>query len=205
MPTFLCRRRGSQGNADLDTYLQQVKSDTVFTEKFTPWERDYTDPAKLVGWSLGELGSRLEFTIHNQMHMRWCAEPAATGIRPDTNVTHPDSIDPEWDDPKYDWLGDTYSSHVNAMFWKVHGWVDNRIEDWKAAHQITGDIAWQGKWVGKTPAQPEPHSFLSALMTYTEMAHQGHSHGSLPEMENVLKLVLHTGQRCHFYDDVVLP
>ncbi len=123
------------GSPDLDTYLKRVKSKAMFTSSFQPWERDYTNPAKLAGWSLGELGARIESTIHNQMHMRWCSESSQTGMRPDVNVDRPDTIDPKWDDVKYDWLGDTYSSHVNSVFWQVHGWVDDRIENWKRAQQ----------------------------------------------------------------------
>lgn len=110
------------GDAQLDNYLRTVKSDQTFNKQFVPWEHDYTDPTRLRQMSLGELGARIEFTIHNQMHMRWCAEPVATGIRPDVDPGAPETIGPKWDDPAYDWLGDTYSSHVNSTFWKVHGW-----------------------------------------------------------------------------------
>ena len=44
-------------------------------------------------------------------------------------------FDPMWDDPKYDYLGEFYSSHVNPLFWRLHGWVDDRIEDWFNAHE----------------------------------------------------------------------
>ena len=66
------------------------------------------------------------------MHMRWSSQP--TMHRTDADPTQPDAIIPTaFDDPGYDFLGDTYSSHVNYIFWKLHGWIDNRIEDWKAA------------------------------------------------------------------------
>lgn len=191
------------GDAGLDSYLQDVKSDATFNKLFLPWEQDYTDPAKLAGWSLGELGARLEFTIHNQMHMRWCAEPAM-GIRPDSDPAHPDQIDPRWDDPAYDWLGDTYSSHVNSTFWRLHGWVDNRIEDWKKAHQTAGEIPWKGKWVGKAPAQPSPASFLARFSAHVGHDHHGGTHGSPAEMEELAALIARTGRFCHFYDDVRL-
>jgi len=53
-----------------------------------------------------------------------------------------DPLDPEWekkfsklfDDPAYDYLGGTYSSHVNPVFFRVHGWVDDRIQTWLDAH-----------------------------------------------------------------------
>ncbi len=44
-------------------------------------------------------------------------------------------FDPMWDDPKYDYLGEFYSSHVNPLFWRLNGWVDDRIEDWFKAHE----------------------------------------------------------------------
>ena len=35
----------------------------------------------------------------------------------------------------YDYLGETFSSHVNPIFWRLHGWVDDRIEDWFKAQE----------------------------------------------------------------------
>ena len=192
------------GDPGLDGYLVNVKSDATFNSSFQPWQKMYTDPARLAAWSLGELGARLEFTIHNQMHMRWCSEPAA-GMRPDIDVTHPETIDAKWDDVSYDWLGDTYSSHVNSVFWKVHGWVDDRIEDWKKANGVTGDIAWKGMWVGKSPAAPPANSFLAPFAANVGHMHHGGSHGSMDEMEKLLGIVIHQGRFCHFYDQVKVP
>jgi hypothetical protein len=104
----------------------------------------FTDPSYLRSVTLGQLGSDLEFDIHNDLHMRW-AGPSAVGFRPRTPVT--EEIDPRWDDPAYDYLGDTYASHVNPIFWKLHGWVDNRIEDWRLANGIE-EIQWTGTWEG---------------------------------------------------------
>lgn len=76
-----------------------------------------------------------------------------------------------WGDPKYDYLGDFYSSHVNPLFWKLHGWVDDRIEDWFNTHEAINPceieryeyqgVKWfkPGKWV-QVPAPfywPEHH------------------------------------------------
>ena len=41
--------------------------------------------------------------------MRFCSQ--VPGIRPDSDQFST-AIDPKWDDPAYDWLGDTYSSHA---------------------------------------------------------------------------------------------
>jgi hypothetical protein len=129
-----------------NSFIRDVKSDQYFEANFVRWERDYTDPTYLSQITLGEYGARLEFSIHNMMHMRWAKEPQ--GERPPADPTNPSSIDIQWDDPSYDYLGDTYSSHVNPIFWKLHGWIDERIEDWKNAHGITGPIEWIGTWMG---------------------------------------------------------
>jgi hypothetical protein len=55
----------------------------------------------------------IEFEIHNHMHVRWSsvsldprsAEPLERGSF---------DFDANWDDPKYDYLGDFYSSHVGT-------------------------------------------------------------------------------------------
>ena len=119
------------GNAGFNDFLVDVKSDTYFQNNFEVWERNYTDPNVLANMTLGELGARLEFSIHNMMHMRWCREMI---IRPDVDPTTPEQIDPVWDELSYNWLGDTYSSHVNPVFWKLHGWIDDRIDDWMSAN-----------------------------------------------------------------------
>jgi len=131
-----------------DPSVQDVKSDDFYTSRIVAWEQQYTDQHNLSQWTLGELGSRLEFSIHNALHMRWSSQP--TMNRPDADPTQPDATIPTtFDDPSYDFLGDTYSSHVNYIFWKLHGWIDNRIEDWKAANGVTGEPHWVGTWMGK--------------------------------------------------------
>ena len=125
--------------------LEGVKSAEYFEQFITPWERQYTNPDYLRAVTLGQLGSDIEFTIHNDMHMRWAA-PSSVGYRPTTSITQ--AIAEQWDATAYNYLGDTYSSHVNPVFWKLHGWVDDRIEDWRLANGVTTEIAWKGTWVG---------------------------------------------------------
>lgn len=193
------------GNPQLNGALERAKSDATFQDSFVGWERDFTDPVRLRQMPLGELGARLEFTIHNQMHMRWSAEPA-TGIRPPVDPAHPDTIDAQWDDPQYDWLGDTYASHVNSVFWKVHGWVDNRINDWAAANGVTGAIQWQGTWVGNMPTHSIPHSFLTVMAERADaIKPHEHPHGGLHELEEAARLIARSGLFCHFYDEVEIP
>jgi hypothetical protein len=95
------------------------------------------------------LGSLIERTIHAGMHTRWSAAPG--GLRPDPGPAEGHTIDPRWDDPRYDFLGDTYASHVNAAFWSLHGWIDDRVEDWKVANGVYGNAFWKGTWVGRLP------------------------------------------------------
>ena len=142
--------------------LESVKSDEFYTNTMFPWEKKYTDTTYLKSVTLGQLGADLEFTIHNNMHMRWAA-PSQVGYRPSTSLTKP--VDVKWDDPAYDYLGDTYSSHVNPIFWKLHGWVDDRIEDWAKANGITGPIQWKGTWEG--PMEHSHHHQHRAMAALT--------------------------------------
>lgn len=103
----------------------------------------FASPTTLASLSLGALGNMIEFTIHNAMHMRW-ASPArdpdtgelildpvtgAPGERPSFDFSD------KWNSPNYDYLGEFYSSHVNPLFWRLHGWVDDRIDDWFKAQE----------------------------------------------------------------------
>ncbi len=130
------------------------------------------------------------------MHMRWSAEPDA--IRPDVDPTSPGDIDTRWDDPSYDWLGDTYSSHVNPIFWKLHGWVDDRIEDWRLAHGLD-EIEWTGTWVGNMPhghEEDEPHALLApSVRTPSLPAEQRRGHTS--DMDKLLQAVVASGKFYH--------
>lgn len=155
--------------------------------------------------SLGELGARLEFSIHNRMHMRFCGE---SEMRPDVDPGSPDSIPARWDDPVYDWLGDTYSSHVNPVFWKLHGWVDDRITDWLEANGVVGPPPWKTgtPWVGDMPhghEHEEPHLLMALELSHALPAedHSGHGH----KMDQAVEAVLQSGRFHHFYDPVEFP
>ena len=84
------------------------------------------------------------------MHLRW-AQPSSIGYRPSTAIVRRVAL--KWDSRKYDYLGDTYSCVVNPIFWKLNGWVNSRIDDWKQANGITTEYQWKGTWVGVPPAQ----------------------------------------------------
>lgn len=130
-----------------ESELGEVKSAEYFEQVIEPWERQYTDENYLRGVTLGQLGSDLQFTIHGAMHVRWTA-PSQAGYRPST-VVEPE-IARRWDTPTYEYLGDTYSSLVNPLFWKINGWMDDRVEHWRLVHGLSVDIEWKGTWVGPT-------------------------------------------------------
>ncbi len=191
------------GDAGFNDYLKRVKSRQVFEADFVRWEQEYTNRDTLKQWSLGEFGARLEYSVHNQMHMRWCEQ---SDIRPDIDPTRPGEIDPRWDDPSYDWLGDTYSSHVNPVFWKLHGWVDDRIEDWRRAHGID-EIEWVGTWVGNMPGGHEADSPDRLLVadpgSSRGLSREEHGH-HVADMDRVLKAVIASGKFHHLGEQVLL-
>src|SRR5579885_1498038 len=110
--------------------------------------KTYTDPAFLRGVSLGTLGALIHSTVHDTFRHRWAAAPGGRRPEPGIDVTE---IPVEWDDPRYDYLGDTYSMQVNPVYWKFCGWIDDRIENWKVAHGVFGNDFWKGRWIGKMP------------------------------------------------------
>jgi len=137
-----------------------LKSDAYYWSSMFPASQRFQDPGYLSTLSLGALGGLIEWTIHNDMHMRWTSEPRD----PKTGAALPDGrdaldLDPKWDDPKYDSLSEPYSSLVNPVFWRLHGWIDDRIDDWFAAHELAhlgevkrrtfGGVDWfdKGRWV----------------------------------------------------------
>ncbi|HEV8484393.1 MAG TPA: hypothetical protein VGV87_12690 [Blastocatellia bacterium] len=114
----------------LQLRVKEMKAPGFFWSKMNWWGQDFRDRGYLKSMTLGELGARLEMGVHNQMHVRWSAYPSGGSrlIRdePDFRV--------KWDGPEYDTLFDEYSSHVGPIFYRLHKWIDNRIEDWAEAH-----------------------------------------------------------------------
>lgn len=162
-----------------------LKTDDYYWTRMMWWDRQFKDPHFLCTLTLGELGSLLETSIHNDMHMRWSSIPRdpKTGIpvpggRPASDI----SADP-WDDPTNDYLGDFYSSHVHPVFWRLHGWVDDRITDWFNAHEAAhkgeviksevGGVPWfeVGKWISaKDPwAGPVMKSMVNGMRSGQSM------------------------------------
>jgi hypothetical protein len=172
--------------------LERIKSDVFYHKRFRFWQKAFTDPTFLRSVSLGKLGVIIEMTIHNAMHMRWAAFSGSTRPDPlqptgDIDPTKGEEIGVEWDDPRYNFLGDTYSSHVNPIFWKLHGWIDERIEGWKIANGVFGNDFWKGKWLGKMPGHKEvaaPHALSEGLE---------HAVSPMAEMQQVTNLIARAG------------
>jgi len=123
-----------------------------------PAEEAIRNPDNLRKMNLGQLGSRIEYSLHQWFHLRF-SKKTPYGLRLPLYNPVPD-IDTKWDDLSYQWLGDFYSSHVNPVFWRIHGWVEDRLNDWKVANNIT-EIHWNHTWVGG-PAATVSDMFAAA-------------------------------------------
>jgi hypothetical protein len=146
-----------------ETYSQgmaTIKSREVYDGNFQVWESRYRDPEYLAKMTLGQFGSELELSLHDWLHMCWASVARAPeGGQPMPMARQPTDFAEGWFGPGNDFLGDPFSSHVHPLFWGFHGWIDARIDDWRAAHdlfhpgelqvaEIRG-VRWfrQGKWV----------------------------------------------------------
>ncbi|RXT19610.1 hypothetical protein B5P46_25210 [Rhizobium leguminosarum] len=193
-------------NTAMAARLQRVKSDGYFDNPIAIWEAFFTRPSNLAQLSLGALGNMLEMTIHNNLHMRWAREPI--GYMPSPNFDDTRAIDSKWDAADYDYLGDTYSSHVNPIFWSLHGWVDSCIDRWAAANRIS-DVAWVGTWTGKLEdgwTHGAPEAITTAVRRQAMGAH-GHAHGEhgqddtdLRDMEAIVQKLGSCRVIRNFYD-----
>lgn len=127
------------------------------------WSSVFKNVGFLQSHTLSEVGYLIEFSIHNTMHMRWAARPRPgddfsplNGGASTLSLLQP-SI---YDQPQYNWLGNPFSSAVNPVFWKLHGWIDDVVAEWLHSQQrpfisiaknCTGRTAcynWQSLWTG---------------------------------------------------------
>jgi len=178
--------------------LKFLKSSSYFASIMRYLERQFKDCRKLSSFSLGELGNLIEFVIHNQMHMRWSSAPIdpQTGIPPINPETGKPTgrgsfdFNEKWDDPKYDYLGDFYSSHVNPVFWRLHGWVDDRIDDWFNAHEGShpGEIE---RYEYKGVSWFKPGKWVQVSEPFYWPENHGHTHtgSDFSSIENMLKVM----------------
>jgi hypothetical protein len=124
------------GSPNVERRIAALKTDEFYWSQMRWWDQGFKDPTYLATLTLGALGSLLEFSVHNDMHMRWSALPRD----PDSNEALPTGrptadFSAKWDNPRYDTLLEFYSSHVNPFFWRLHPWIDDRIDDWFEAHE----------------------------------------------------------------------
>ncbi|MCP1477779.1 hypothetical protein J2Y88_000090 [Pseudomonas chlororaphis] len=117
-------------------WLHGLKSDAAFYGNFQVWESQYQDPEYLSRLTLGQFGSEVELGLHDWLHMRWAdvARDPANGM-PVMEARVSSDFAGRWYLAQNDFLGDPFSSHVHPMFWKFHGWIDDRIDDWFRAHE----------------------------------------------------------------------
>jgi hypothetical protein len=142
-----------QGLAVSNAFIARSKTDDFFERRLKHWERMCTDPAFLRKVSLGEFGTLIESTLHDGLRSRWASAPGAW--RPDPPIAG-EPIATGWDDPQYDYLRDPYAMHVNPIYWKFFGWVQDRVEDWKITNGVFGRDFWKATWVGKMPGERKP-------------------------------------------------
>ena len=142
---------------------------TRVDENLRAWDIEAKSAAKLA-LPLGEYGTWLEQSLHNRMHMMW-ADTRDGGNGPGRDLFSPSEVEriknppASWTAVSNQYLGSTYTSHVNPLFWRLHGYVDNRINDWMRAHNFEriGEstdasctpaakcYSWKRVWDGQMP------------------------------------------------------
>ncbi|MGG6352105.1 MULTISPECIES: twin-arginine translocation signal domain-containing protein [Pseudomonas] len=130
-PTWL-----ASDDAAYTQWVRDIKTPDTFHGNFQVWESRYTDPHYLSTLTLGQFGSQMELGLHDWLHMRWASVPRdpSSGL-PVPFARQPEDFAARWFEAENDFLGDPFSSHVNPVFWRFHGWIDDRIEDWFRAHE----------------------------------------------------------------------
>jgi hypothetical protein len=151
-----------------DSDTSGPKSDAALAQ-LTTWDSTFQNPKWLKSISLSQLGWALEFTIHNNLHMRYATTNppagfpgvAQTGGAP---IPYDGNFPADWqyDKPAYNWLADPYGAAVNPTFWKIHGYVDHLIDLWLSANgyqSVAIDCQgakscyqWKGTWTGEIPS-----------------------------------------------------
>lgn len=117
-------------------------------DRFTPsggidqmrqWHLAATNEQQLKGLKLGRFGSWLESSLHNSWHMRHANPSSSSPAFNDLDLFElPTAPEHAVNRKSQSWLGHPYSSHVNPYFWRLHGYVDNRIFTWLKANKFHG-------------------------------------------------------------------
>ncbi|WP_426116445.1 PvdJ/PvdD/PvdP-like protein [Pseudomonas sp. DSP3-2-2] len=116
--------------------VELIKSPETFHTNFQMWDSRYRDADYLSRVTLGQFGTELELGLHDWLHIRWASIPRdPVNGSPVPAGREPADFSHRWFTPEYDCLVDSFSSHVNPLFWCFHGWIDERLEDWFDAHQ----------------------------------------------------------------------
>lgn len=161
------------------------------------------DPDTLKSIPLARLGAFVETFIHDSMHMRFTEGPGVMASFPSFDPTQVElNIAPEFYAVSVDYLGSPYSSHVNSLFWKLHGWVDETIEHWRVANELE-TINWTDTWTGDFPPPPsivEPNEAFATLRMVHD--HMPHGHHSMEELNRVLRTI-NSFENCHASFDYV--
>ncbi len=149
-------------NSEETRMIANSKTDEFYYNNLLPVENNLKNPNYLRNLTLGQLGAMIEFEIHNPMHLRWSSKLLnyREEVTPFWDV---DKIGSKWDSPFYDWMFDSYSSHVNVVFWKLHGWIDDKINEWQMANNVD-TIHWKGTWMG--PPGDDGHSVHHHIKNY---------------------------------------
>lgn len=134
-----------EGNVGFTQLIVGTKTDDFYYNTIVPTEKAVKDPENLRKMNLGQLGSRLEYSVHQWMHLRFSKKTPYDIRVPAWNPVP--EIDEKWEDLSYQWLADTFSSQVNPIFWRIHGWVEDRLEDWRVANGLD-EIPWEHTWEG---------------------------------------------------------
>lgn len=116
-------------------YVQSAKSIETTTFFKLEAEEKFEKGDWYLGRDLDEIGAEIERGIHSWMHMHWSDRPWFQSL-PGQNRA----------DVRNDYLGSTYSSHVNKVFWKLHGWIDDRISKWETVNNSQANFSnsWEG-------------------------------------------------------------
>jgi len=190
---FLDQLRDPQ-SGDLNPFWRFNKTARGLSNLMRNMATNLRNPRVASQLTLGAYGNLIEFTVHNWMHMRWATisrdpESGLPAVRGDYD------IDKKWDGALHDWLGDFHSSHVNPIFWKLHGSVDGCIAVWQAAHEAThpGQVTAQevrgipwfatGPWVLKS----DPFDWPGAGDSHDHGDHAGHEQQTLEQAMALLK------------------
>jgi hypothetical protein len=145
--------------------LEGAKSEQTLRQ-LQAWDATLQDRAWLSRVSLSQLGWAVEFSVHNNLHMRYATDDPPPGFEAASEIggapiPYDGKFPADWiyDRPGYDWLADPYGAAVNPVFWKIHGYVDNLLGKWLDAHgykTIAEDCegrsdcyTWHGQWEGE--------------------------------------------------------